>query len=464
MTGQYVLQITPISLVLKEMGTEQHVAEWPIQHLRRYGRGRTKFSFEAGDKCKTGVGVYTFNTKEGDQIFHLIDTHARKLSNHKESSYGERRMPFHAQSFKPLSESRRRAKSEGRLLESSDDSTINELSESLDNVAKPFNSTSNGTYPSKNRLRTLDVIEDHESTERQHDASVIVRPRFKADVNSLKDFTRVFEVEDQNKSGESMESLLQNPANSDFNSVETVKEQTESSNETGSLCNELGVQQEKETSSDLELNLSRSANTVDNNEAEIPCNPVTKIEDNPETDSSSTLARLRSESPFDPLSTSEPNARETPEKSDKEPAETDFHINGIDSTDNEENKHVFNDTKEINHDSNDVVNLVDDDSVSVEEKIESVETKKSVLGLARVKSLETERKQTWNDRSEDEFPRRRRSRKLAQRNKSFEFGSQSDKAVDNKKHSGSFSSFDYRKYRENNEPLFKAGMGFLKVY
>lgn len=115
MSGTYLLQVNPLNIVLIDVPTQKPVAEWPIQYLRRYGRGRTKFSFEASDKCKFGKGVYTFNTLEGDSIFHLVDMHARGISMRNQLLRKRTSMP---DGFKPLGNiSKRLHHSEGRLLD-----------------------------------------------------------------------------------------------------------------------------------------------------------------------------------------------------------------------------------------------------------------------------------------------------------------------------------------------------------
>ena len=115
MSGTYLLQINPLNIVLVDVPTQKSICEWPIQYLRRYGRGRTKFSFEASDKCKFGKGVYTFNTLEGDSIFHLVDMHARGISMRNQMLRKRTSMP---EGFKPLGlMSKRLHHSEGRLID-----------------------------------------------------------------------------------------------------------------------------------------------------------------------------------------------------------------------------------------------------------------------------------------------------------------------------------------------------------
>ncbi|XP_066917390.1 serine-rich adhesin for platelets-like [Clytia hemisphaerica] len=115
MSGTYLLQVNPLNIVLIDVPTQKPVCEWPIQYLRRYGRGRTKFSFEASDKCKFGKGVYTFNTLEGDSIFHLVDMHARGISMRNQMLRKRTSMP---EGFKPLGNtSKRLHHSEGKLVD-----------------------------------------------------------------------------------------------------------------------------------------------------------------------------------------------------------------------------------------------------------------------------------------------------------------------------------------------------------
>ena len=115
MSGTYLLQVNPLNITLIDVPTQKHVCEWPIQYLRRYGRGRTKFSFEASEKCKYGKGVYTFNTLEGDSIFHLVDMHARGISMRNQLLRKRTSMP---EGFKPIGNaSKRLHHSEGKLVD-----------------------------------------------------------------------------------------------------------------------------------------------------------------------------------------------------------------------------------------------------------------------------------------------------------------------------------------------------------
>ena len=439
MAGQYILQITPLNLILKEMGTENPVAEWPIQHLRRYGRGRTKFSFEAGDKCKTGIGVYTFNTREGDQIFHVVDMHARKLSNQQHTGTMERRLHQHSQSFKPLSETRRRAKSEGRLLESSDDSTINEISESIENVAKRFNPVDIPSLMPMDKLSLVNGKGDRVTLEKRDDGGGIMRPRSKTDISMLKD--RLVGQQDDDSTSRSEESLLENPANSEFNSAETVKAHEEigelkedgigkvDSENTEQNVNEANVKEADLINMD-EANLSNEQDNVEIMMVRSTTGGITNdmaLDDNVSLEVQP-VNRLPSESPFEPLFTSEHAKEENLLADDSLP------------------------------DVNDDIEKTDGGEEHVDERIIPQEEKKATPELIPLKNVDTDTVAMTSERGEDEIPRKRKSRKLAQRNKSFEFGSSSEKTVDNKKHSGSFSSFDHRKYREFYEPMLKGGM------
>ncbi|XP_068457833.1 docking protein 2 [Clinocottus analis] len=46
---------------------------WPYRYLRRFGRDKTTFSFEAGRRCDSGEGGFEFDTKEGNFLFQAVE-------------------------------------------------------------------------------------------------------------------------------------------------------------------------------------------------------------------------------------------------------------------------------------------------------------------------------------------------------------------------------------------------------
>ncbi|XP_054457416.1 docking protein 1b [Anoplopoma fimbria] len=73
LVGSYWLKAENDILILKEPKTKKKVLVWPYKLLRRYGRDRVMFSFEAGRRCDSGPGNFTFETKQGNEIFTLVD-------------------------------------------------------------------------------------------------------------------------------------------------------------------------------------------------------------------------------------------------------------------------------------------------------------------------------------------------------------------------------------------------------
>ncbi|NXF71112.1 DOK1 protein, partial [Sclerurus mexicanus] len=71
--GTYVLKAERDSLILKEPQTNEILYVWPYRLLRRYGRDKVMFSFEAGRRCDSGPGNFTFETKQGNEIFRLVE-------------------------------------------------------------------------------------------------------------------------------------------------------------------------------------------------------------------------------------------------------------------------------------------------------------------------------------------------------------------------------------------------------
>ncbi|NXG59639.1 DOK1 protein, partial [Hemiprocne comata] len=76
--GAYVLKAERDSLVLKDPQTNEILYVWPYRLLRRYGRDKVMFSFEAGRRCDSGPGNFTFETKQGNEIFHLVEAAIRE--------------------------------------------------------------------------------------------------------------------------------------------------------------------------------------------------------------------------------------------------------------------------------------------------------------------------------------------------------------------------------------------------
>uniref|UniRef100_A0A8C6PLB4 Docking protein 2 n=1 Tax=Nothobranchius furzeri TaxID=105023 RepID=A0A8C6PLB4_NOTFU len=47
---------------------------WPYKYLRRFGRDKSTFSFEAGRRCNSGEGSFEFDTKQGNVLFQTVET------------------------------------------------------------------------------------------------------------------------------------------------------------------------------------------------------------------------------------------------------------------------------------------------------------------------------------------------------------------------------------------------------
>ncbi|XP_009981423.1 PREDICTED: docking protein 1-like, partial [Tauraco erythrolophus] len=76
--GAYVLKAERDSLVLKDPQMNEILYVWPYRLLRRYGRDKVMFSFEAGRRCDSGPGNFTFETKQGNEIFRLVEASIRE--------------------------------------------------------------------------------------------------------------------------------------------------------------------------------------------------------------------------------------------------------------------------------------------------------------------------------------------------------------------------------------------------
>ncbi|XP_051820273.1 docking protein 1 isoform X1 [Antechinus flavipes] len=75
--GHYVLRVEASGLSLLMLGGQGQkkdpLLSWPYTLLRRYGRDRAMFSFEAGRRCPSGPGTFTFQTSQGNDIFQAVE-------------------------------------------------------------------------------------------------------------------------------------------------------------------------------------------------------------------------------------------------------------------------------------------------------------------------------------------------------------------------------------------------------
>ncbi|NXI14390.1 DOK2 protein, partial [Irena cyanogastra] len=71
--GRCVLRAGPEALELRHAQSRELLASWPYRFLRRFGRDKVTFSFEAGRRCASGEGNFEFDTRQGNEIFQAIE-------------------------------------------------------------------------------------------------------------------------------------------------------------------------------------------------------------------------------------------------------------------------------------------------------------------------------------------------------------------------------------------------------
>ncbi|NXG77128.1 DOK2 protein, partial [Baryphthengus martii] len=72
--GRYILQAGEEALELRDFQTLEILYSWPYHFLRRFGRDKVTFSFEAGRRCTSGEGNFEFETHRGNEIFQAIES------------------------------------------------------------------------------------------------------------------------------------------------------------------------------------------------------------------------------------------------------------------------------------------------------------------------------------------------------------------------------------------------------
>ncbi|KAM6923474.1 uncharacterized protein dok3 [Xenentodon cancila] len=72
LAGQYLVSPENEALVLLNSKTGCVIFQWPYRLLRKFGQVEGGFSIEAGRRCESGEGLFTFLTPHGPQIFQAI--------------------------------------------------------------------------------------------------------------------------------------------------------------------------------------------------------------------------------------------------------------------------------------------------------------------------------------------------------------------------------------------------------
>uniref|UniRef100_A0A1I8NG25 IRS-type PTB domain-containing protein n=1 Tax=Musca domestica TaxID=7370 RepID=A0A1I8NG25_MUSDO len=78
LAGQGVLEITPNEIIF--IAPNHEPVSWALQHLRRYGLTEDIFSFEAGRRCTTGPGIYTFRCWNANQLYSKFQWYINSMS------------------------------------------------------------------------------------------------------------------------------------------------------------------------------------------------------------------------------------------------------------------------------------------------------------------------------------------------------------------------------------------------
>ncbi|KAM4612093.1 docking protein 1 [Polymixia lowei] len=72
--GACWLQVAQEGLILKEAEKNRcSIWGWPYRLLRRYGKDKLTITIEAGRRCNSGPGTFTFETGQANEIFSLIE-------------------------------------------------------------------------------------------------------------------------------------------------------------------------------------------------------------------------------------------------------------------------------------------------------------------------------------------------------------------------------------------------------
>ncbi|KAL4601550.1 docking protein 1-like isoform X2 [Arapaima gigas] len=89
--GAYWLRVTGDGLHLLDPDNTDTVLHWPYRLLRRYGYDKETFSMEAGRRCDSGPGSFSFESCQSSEIFVQVENiiHEQTLGALESGSVGE---------------------------------------------------------------------------------------------------------------------------------------------------------------------------------------------------------------------------------------------------------------------------------------------------------------------------------------------------------------------------------------
>ncbi|KAL4648772.1 docking protein 3 [Arapaima gigas] len=73
LAGSYLLSLGQDAMSLLDPQSAQTIYSWPYRFLRRFGQDKEGVTIEAGRRCDSGEGHFTFLSKEGVQIYRAIE-------------------------------------------------------------------------------------------------------------------------------------------------------------------------------------------------------------------------------------------------------------------------------------------------------------------------------------------------------------------------------------------------------
>lgn len=104
--GSYWLQVGQEALLLRDTQKKNIVREWPYELLRRYGNDKVALTIEAGRRCDSGPGTFTFETQQAEAIFLFIQSTIKRktstITSGNQSQESERVIVPNIQAHSPL--------------------------------------------------------------------------------------------------------------------------------------------------------------------------------------------------------------------------------------------------------------------------------------------------------------------------------------------------------------------------
>lgn len=156
--AEYLLQLAPDSIVLLPFPSHDGnpIFIWSLRDIRRYGSSAETFTLEAGRRCSSGPGLFSFSTPKGTYLFSLLSSFLRDLMQKDQAMKGAK-LEARAKPMKPPRKLKSGGAEEGTCLSLTPPPSPSNLACGNQTGRSSSPSTSDDFSPEYENILTLNV-------------------------------------------------------------------------------------------------------------------------------------------------------------------------------------------------------------------------------------------------------------------------------------------------------------------